>query len=215
MSNKGSYEVAPLSDKAAVIRLSEGLLTAAMAYFFRKATLEVKHFLASKHYERNTVLKDDILYHSGRILSTQAIDGKLGLADVCKDLAACIFCVPVTDSHSPLAYAIVSETHWYHPDVSHGGIESVLRCAQTTAYIIWGRSLVKLVKKGCARCRLLHARAVRAAMGPLGERNLKIAPPFYYTQVDIAGYINAYSPINKHTTIIIIIQSSVVLLLEQ
>ena len=201
MFSSGSYEVAPLNDKAAVIRLSEELLAAAMAYFFRKATLEVKHFIASKHYDRETVLKDDILYHSGRILSTQAIDGKLGLADVCTDLAACTFCVPVTDSHSPIAYAIVNETHWYHPDVSHGGIESVLRCAQTIAHIIWGRSLVKLVKKGCARCRFLHARAVRAAMGPVGERNLKIAPPFYFTQVDIAGYFNAYSPINKRATI--------------
>ena len=55
--------------------------------------------------------------------------------------------MPITDAHSPIAYAIVPETHWYSPDVSHGGIESVLRYSQQTAYIICGRALVKSIKK--------------------------------------------------------------------
>ena len=34
-------------------------------------------------------------------------------------------------------------THWFDPDVSHGGVESVLRVSQNTAYTIGGRVLVK------------------------------------------------------------------------
>ena len=198
---QGSYEVSEVDGKACVAYLSDSLLKAAMAYFFRKATLEIKHFLKPKSYEQRTVLKEDILYHTGRILTTREIDGNLGLADVCVDLSASTFCVPVTDSHSPVAYAIVNETHWYHADFSHGGIESVLRCAQCIAYIIGGRSLMKIMKKGCARCRFLHARSVRAAMGLLGDQNLKIAPPFYFTQVDLCGPLHAFSPVNKRATL--------------
>ena len=197
---KGSYEVAPLNGKVAVVQLSDRLLNAAKAYYFRKATLEIKHFLEPKKYESKTVLKDSILFYTGRILSTQEIDGRLGLADVCIDLSASSFCVPVTDVHSPVAYAIVNETHWYHPDVSHGGVESVLRCAQCIAYIIEGRSLVKIMKKGCARCRFLQKKSVQAAMGLLSDQNLRIAPPFFFTQVDLCGPLNAFSPMNKRAT---------------
>ena len=60
---------------------------------------------------------------------------------------------------------------------------------------------MKIMKKGCARCRFLHARSVRAAMGLLGDQNLKIAPPFYFTQVDLCGPLHAFSPVNKRATL--------------
>ena len=71
----------------------------------------MKHFLASQHYDKDSFFKNDNLYLSEHILSTQVIDGKLGLADVCIDLGACTLCIPVTDFHSPLEYAIVNGTH--------------------------------------------------------------------------------------------------------
>ena len=105
--------------------------------------------------------------------------------------------VPVTDHLSPVAYAIVADTHWYSLDVSHGGIESVLRYAQQTAYVIEGRSLVKGMKKACPRCRYLEKKGVRVAMGPVSNDNLRIAPVFFVCQVDICGPFSAYSPANK------------------
>ena len=108
---QGSYEVSEADGKACTAFLSDSLLKTAMGYFFRKATLEIKHFLKPKSYEQRTVLKEDILYHTGRILTTREIDGNLGLADVCVDLSAITFCVPVSDSHSPVACAIVNEKH--------------------------------------------------------------------------------------------------------
>ena len=184
-----------------VAHLSEDILNAAKAYFFEKATSEIIHFLEPKKYEKFSKMVDGILYFTGRILLVQEIDGQSHLADACLDLAASTFCVPITDVHSPVACSVVAETHWHSPDVSHGGVESVLRYAQQTAYIIGGRALVKCMKKTCPRCRFLQKKGVRVAMGPVSDDNLRIAPPFFVSQVDICGHFSAYSPANKRATL--------------
>ena len=184
-----------------VVHVTDEMLNAAKAYFFEKASSEVTHFLDRSKYEKISTMHDGILYHTGRILLVQEIDGREHLADACLDLSATTFCVPITDALSPVAYAIVAETHWHSPDVSHGGVESVLRYAQQTAYIIGGRTLVKSMKKLCARCRFLHKRAVRVAMGPVSDDSLRVAPPFFVSQVDLCGHFDAYSPANKRATL--------------
>ena len=60
---------------------------------------------------------------------------------------------------------------------------------------------MKATRRGCAKCRILHEKSVRAAMGPIGKYNLRIAPPFYFSQVDLCGPFNAYSPVNKRATV--------------
>ena len=178
-----------LQPKVAVVHLPENILNSAKKYYFRKATLEVKQYVDPRRYENNSVMKNGILYYTGRILSSHKIDGKFSFGDACLDPSPSSFIVPIIDSHSPIAYAIVSETHWYHADVSHGGVESVLRHSQNTAYIIGGRDLVKCIKKLCAKCRILRKRGIQIAMGPLGENNLKIAPPFFSVKWTFVGLL--------------------------
>ena len=38
-------------------------------------------------------------------------------------------------------------------------------------------------------------------MGPIGEYNLRIAPAFYYCQVDICGPFSSYSQVNKRASV--------------
>ena len=202
----GRYAVAcPVKVKPgtniAVVHISDEMLLAAKMYYFRKCTLEIQKFVDPSKYKNNSTLHEGVLYHTGRILSTQEMNGRISLGDACLDLSASTFCVPMVDSLSPVAYAIVSETHWHHPDVKHGGIESVLRFSQMTAYIIGGRDLAKSMKKACAKCRILHKKGVQVAMGPLSDQNLCIAPPFYFCQVDICGPLSAFSPANKRATL--------------
>ena len=187
--------------KVAVVHLSKDLLNAANGYFFMKAAAEVKHFVNPSKYETKSIFKDGILYYTDRILPMQKIDCRFSLGDASSDLLASSFCMPIIDAHSPIAYAIVSETHWYHPDVSHGGVESVLQYCQNIAYIIEGRAFVKSIKKECAKCRILNKKRVHVAMGPVGEDNVRVAPPFYFCQVDICRPFNAYSPVNKLATL--------------
>ena len=188
-------------EKVVAVLLTNTELCAAKAYYFRKATQEITKFVDPKRYTDISVLKDGILYFSSRILITQKVDGRFSFTDAALDLSEATFCVPLTDNHSPLAYALVLETHWYDPDISHSGVESTLRYAQNTAYIIGGRELVKRVRKGCVKCRLLHKQGLKIAMGPIPDENLKIAPVFYYCQTDICGPYNAFSPANKRATL--------------
>ena len=185
----------------AVIKAPRNLLTAAKEYFFRKAALEIQKFVDPNRYKNISVWKNRIMYFTGRILRTQKIDGDFGYADAMLDLSESTFCVPITDSHSPVAYAIMSDTHWNDPDVSHKGVETTLRYAQKSAYILGGRDLAKRIKKACAKCRILHLKGVEVAMGPVADENLKIAPAFYMSQVDICGPFSAYSPANKRATL--------------
>ena len=191
----------PVKPVVLIVPIQEEMLNASRAYFFEKASAEVLKFVDPGKYKNISTLKDGILYHTGRILLVQEIDGRSHLADACLDLSASTFCVPITDAHSPVAYAIVSETHWYSLDVSHGGIESVLRYSQQTAFIIGGRSLVKCMKKECPRCRFLEKKGLRVAMGPVSDDALRVAPVFFVSQVDICGPFNAYSPANKRATV--------------
>ena len=134
-------------------------------------------------------------------MPTQGFGDNPCLSDAAFDLTGSTFCVPLSDSKSPIARAIVTEIHWHHLDVSHGGVESILRQVQRTSFIIEGRNLVKSVKMECTKCRILEKRAIKVAMGPLQNANLCIAPAFYYSQVDICGHFNAYSNVNKRATI--------------
>ena len=79
------------------------------------------------------------------------------------------FCVPLIEKHSPLAYALVNEIHWYNNDAKHSGNETVRRFVQQVAYIIERRQLVKKFKRDCARCKILNKKAIEAAMGPISD----------------------------------------------
>ena len=123
------------------------------------------------------------------------------LSDVMLDLTASTFCVPVVDRHSPVAYAIVNEVHWYHSVAKHCGNETVWRYALKYAYILDGKELVRSFRKDCTRCRYLAKRSVDVVMGPVSKVNLMLAPAFYISQVDLFGPLKAYSVHNKRATI--------------
>ena len=123
------------------------------------------------------------------------------MTDAMIDLSSTSFCVPIVDAHSPIAYSVVNDIHWNHEVANHRGVETVYRYVLQQCYIINGRSLVKLFRKNCERCRYLAKRTIDIEMGAVSTQNLTIAPAFYISQVDIAGPFLAYSPHNKRTTV--------------
>ena len=60
-----------------------------------------------------------------------------------QDLSAAIFCVPIVDKHSPIAYVIINDIHWNDKVVQHSDsdIETVWRYVLKKAYIIEGCSI--------------------------------------------------------------------------
>ena len=189
--------------KDLLIELTEQDLLEALYYYFTKSTRELKHFNRKESYEKMTTEKNGILYYSGRILPSQKFDNKsdLQLSDVCIDLSASSFCVPMVDKDSPLAYALINEVHWHDPDAQHSGNETVMRHLLKICYVIEGSKLVKLFRQNCPRCRFLHKKRIEVAMGPKCNENLTIAPAFYYTQVDLFGPFKSYNNSNKRATV--------------
>ena len=183
-----------------VVEITELDLLEALNYFFKKASAEVRHFLPKGTYQNISEDKLGILYYTGRILPSQEFGSKLQLSDVCLDLSSSSFCVPIIDKHSPLAYAVINEVHWYDPDAYHAGVETLWRYVLKNAFIIEGRGLVKKFKDQCTRCRFLRKKAVEVVMGPKATENVCIAPPFYNSQCDIVGPYNSYSNVNKRAT---------------
>ena len=186
-----------------VIELTERDLLDSLYYYFTKATREIRHFNRKESYVRETTEKNQILYYTGRILPSQQFDNNSGLqlSDVCLDLCASTFFVPVIDKHSPLAYALINEVHWHDPDAQHSGNETVMRHLLKICYIFEGSRLIDLFRKNCPRCRYLHEKKIEVVMGPKCNENLTIAPAFYFTQVDLFGPFKSYSNSNKRAEV--------------
>ena len=187
--------------QSAAVTLNDYEIQKAMCYYFRKATQEVKQFQEKRSYEMISTEKDEILYYSGRILGTQSITCTTEMSKVMTDLCETTFCVPLVEKYSPIAASIVDEVHWNHEIAKHSGNETVLRYTMKYAYIIGGRDIVKTIRKTCERCNFLQKRMLEVQMGPVSDHQLRIAPPFYVSQVDIAGPFKAYSPHNKRNTL--------------
>lgn len=132
-------------------------------------------------------------------ISTMKVVGNM--TDVIKDLSTATFCVPLVEKHSPIAYSIINEVHWFDPIPKHSGVETVHRQVLRKAFVMEARDLIKKFRKGCERCRYLTKRTIDVAMGPISTHNMTIAPAFYITQVDLAGYFKSYSPHNKRATV--------------
>lgn len=176
-------------------------IKSAEQYYFRKATKEVKHFYKENQYEKFTKEVGGILYYTGRILPSDEISIVGRYTEAMKDLSQDTFLVPIIDKYSPLAYAIINEVHWYNITVKHSGVETTWRYVLKEAYIIEGRGIVKFIKKSCERCRYLEKKKVEVAMSPVSKYNITIAPCFYYTQVDLCGPFNSFSPVNKRASV--------------
>ena len=185
---------------ADLVILNDQEIQYALNYFFRKATLEVQRFVQPKFYENISFEKNDILYYSGRVLP-ENISFECDVTDVMLDLSAGSFVVPVVERHSPLAYSIVDQVHWYHASAKHCGIETTIRQIMNIAHILGVRNLVKLFKRQCIRCRYLLKRTIDVEMAPASKYQLCVAPAYYVTQLDLCGPYFAYSTHNKRTTL--------------
>ena len=75
-----------------------------------------------------------------------------------------------------------------------------MRYVQKVTHIIEGKSVVQQFREDCPRCNYLNKRNIKVAMGPVSSDNLKIAPAFYVTQVDLCGPFKSYTLINKRAT---------------
>jgi hypothetical protein len=54
-------------------------------------------------------------------------------------------------------------------------------------HIIQGAALYRKIGENCSRCANKRKKYLEAAFGPIRERQLTIAPPFYFAQMELFG----------------------------
>ena len=144
---------------------------------------------------------DEVLMYVRRILPSDEVSVVGRLTDAMIDLTSRSFHVPVIDKYSPLAYSIVNKVHWFNKNTMNMGVETVWREVLKVAYIIEGRQIVKQFRRSCERCKYINKKTIDVIMSPVSQHNITIAPPFYITQVDLAGSFKTFSKHNQRSII--------------
>ena len=171
----------------------------ALHYLYKKATEEVEQFVPAKMW-KDTVKVDGVRFWVTRVLPTQEFSVGKQLQDVMLDLSPTVFCVPVVDQYSPLAWSIVMDVHWDHPTAKHTGVPTVVRYCSGLAHIFNCSQVAQVVKSCCARCRFIRKKTLQVEVGPLSTPQLKIAPAYYVTQCDLFGPLKSFSMTNARQT---------------
>ena len=158
-------------DNDAVI-LADTEVIAALSYFFKKSTEELKKFRKKRDYERISEEVDGILYYKGRILLEQSVTGVKDMCDVMIDLSCRTFWVPLVDRYSPFAYSIINEIHWHNKEAMHTGVEKTVRYTLHYACILEVRGVIRSIKKSCVKCRILAKKQLEVVMGPVSSSSM-------------------------------------------
>ena len=165
-------------------------------YFFYKATQEVKQFSKKSDWQGCETLPNKILYYNTRVLENQQIENQLGEG---LDVAPLMFVRPVADRYSPVAYAVM--THAHVTLARHRNVAETLRESRLVMYIFGGRDLAVEIREGCPFCKRYKARLLKREMGKLNSNRFVIAPPFYTSQCDIFGPLEAHCEHNHRSVV--------------
>ena len=81
------------------ILLLDEEIEVSLFFFFQKATIEIKTFVRTSHYQQISIEKNGILYYTWRILPTEKIQAANEMTEVIKDLCSSTFCVLLVYKH--------------------------------------------------------------------------------------------------------------------
>ena len=164
----------------------------AMTYIFRTATEELKKFVKAESLEKMALEDGGILYSKSRLLEEMEFKVVSEMDTIKLDSLGINTRTPIVDRYSPLAYAIAQHIHY---EVSgHSGLETCNRLSMERVFILQGVSLYREISDECMKCKIKRRKFLRMSMGPIGEHNLTVAPPFYACQADLYGPVSVYAP---------------------
>ena len=182
-----------------VVILEEEEIDEALRYLYEKATKEVEQFCPLKLW-KDTMKIQNIRFWTSRVLPSQEFTVGIQLSEAMLDLSPTMYCVPLVDEYSPLAWSIVLQVHWEHPTAKHAGVPTVVRHCNGLAHIFNCAQVAQVVKENCARCKYIKKRTIQLEFGPLSRNQLHIAPPYYVTMCDLFGPFKAFSLTNARQT---------------
>ena len=167
-------------------------LNAALIYYFRLGSQEVLHFNSRVVTEKRTVMKDGILLSKSRIIQGMNFLETADMDTLNLDSIGLKTRIPVLDRFSPIAYSISQYIHWNV--AHHKGMETCLRMSLEHVHILQGMSLFREINSECIRCKIKRGKFIQASLGPLSDKQLIVAPPFYAVQIDLCGPCRVFVP---------------------
>ena len=189
---KSTQNVLSVLDETVSYLPSDKYINMALLYLYRKAALEAKEFVKRNKLDRIAVEKEGILLSVGRILDDMNFQETAELPGIDLGRLGVKVNLPVIERHSPLAYCVAEHIHW---DLAkHRGPETCNRMSLENVFIIQGATLFKELSDDCIRCKMKRKKFLEAAMGPISESQLCIAPPCWMVQADLFGPITVFVP---------------------
>ena len=189
-----AYKNKPGNNKLPFVVLSSQAIHLSLKYFYQKASKEVQKFASHTKAYKQSVVANDIRFWTGRLLPSQkfSVQELQPMSSAMLDLSSTKFCVPLVEKYSPVAWSMMYEIHWHHRLGRHSGVATTTRIIREYAYIIGVKEIAEAFRQTCSRCRWIAKRTVEVEFGPLSDKQLKLAPAFYITQVDLFGPFKAY-----------------------
>lgn len=172
----------PVKQHLKVTLVTEEERSAAEAYFFRKATAEVRRFMKASDYEPVTIERDGILFYKSRVLDGQVVEDHNGILG---DVKPMHFVRPVVDRHSPVAYSVMRHVH--ERVAKHMNPVIMLRESRELCFIFKGRDLAVEIANLCSYCKKKKAQTIENQMAAQHPATLTVGPAFSTVQMDMAG----------------------------
>ena len=175
------------------ILLTDLDVSLALEYLFKKGSEEVRKFNKPDLVKKLCVEKDGILMSRSRILDCIRFQVAGGLENLESLFQFGIKSMnPVLDRYSPLSYSIGDYIH--RIKANHRGYENCYRESLAHVFIIQGMSLFRELNEDCVKCIKMRGQYIQAAMGPVSDAQLTIAPAFWICMADIMGPVHIYAP---------------------
>ena len=158
-------------EKLPGVTLSEEEINLSLRYFYQKATKEVEKFSPHHKALQQSVIVDEIRFWTGRLLPSQKfVNPELQpMSSIMLDLSSTVFCVPIVDQYSPVAWSLIHEIHWYHNRAKHSGVATTARAAKEYAYILGVKEIAELFRKIYGICRWIAKRTIDVELGSLSN----------------------------------------------
>ena len=148
--------------------------------------------MKDKKIEKIAIERDGILLSTGRLLDEMNFKETSEIPNLNLGSLGIKVNLPLVERFSPLAYSLGDYIHWNL--ARHKGVESCNRISLEHVSIVQGATLYKELGESCMVCRKKRKKYLEAAMGPISDSQLNLAPPCWMVQVDLFGPINVFVP---------------------
>ena len=174
-----------------------------------RVDITVEHLQKAELFWLKTVNKEVVrLYQSGKLSSLRpslvwnhqgkfaqvVTSGRLGsLLKVGYDIEE----LPILDPKHPYVKLILRDFH----EKEHASDDKVMWQVRTKFWIPQARRLIRSIRKGCYKCRLLCRKVAGQIMSPLPSERVMPTPPWTNVAVDLFGPFECKDPVKKRTKV--------------